>query len=158
MAEIRCPKCKEVFQVDETGYEQIVQQVRDNEFAKELERRNKELETIQAQNIELISMQKEKEYTENINKKNSELLAKDQEIAALRAKLDAGEMEQAFAVSKAMESKAQEFLEETKDSNLIGACVLTLFFAVFVMNTFFPIKLGLTRDPMSKTYGIHKIV
>lgn len=109
MAEIRCPRCKEVFQVDETGYEQIVQQVRDNEFAKELERRNKELEMIQAQNIELISMQKEKEFTENINKKNSELLSKDQEIAALRAKLDAGEMEQTFAISKAMESKTQEF-------------------------------------------------
>ena len=114
MAEIRCPKCKEVFQVDETDYEQIAQQVRDKEFAKELDRRNKELETIQAQNIELISMQKEKEYTENINKKNSELLAKEQEIAALRAKLDSQEMEQAVAVSKAMESKTQEFLEETK--------------------------------------------
>ena len=53
---------------------------------------------------------------------------------------------------------SDEFLEETKDSNLVGACVLTLLFAVFVMNTFFPIKLDLTRDPINKTYGIHKIV
>ena len=29
MAEIRCPHCGEVFQVDETEYAQIVRQVRD---------------------------------------------------------------------------------------------------------------------------------
>jgi hypothetical protein len=51
-----------------------------------------------------------------------------------------------------------EFFKETQDSNLIGACALTLLFAIFIMNTFFPIKLDLTRDPMSKTYGIHKVV
>ncbi len=45
MQEIRCPKCGEVFQVDETGYEQIAHQVRDKEFAKELDRREKELES-----------------------------------------------------------------------------------------------------------------
>ena len=37
MQEIRCPNCGEVFQVDETGYEQIAQQVRNKEFEKELE-------------------------------------------------------------------------------------------------------------------------
>ena len=35
MQEIKCPNCGEVFQVDETGYAQIVKQVRDQEFAKE---------------------------------------------------------------------------------------------------------------------------
>lgn len=35
MQEIRCPKCNEVFQVDDSGYSQIVQQVRDKEFEKE---------------------------------------------------------------------------------------------------------------------------
>ena len=32
MQEIKCPKCGEVFQVDETGYAAIVKQVRDREF------------------------------------------------------------------------------------------------------------------------------
>ena len=35
MQEIKCPKCGEVFQVDETGYAQIVKQVRDREFDEE---------------------------------------------------------------------------------------------------------------------------
>ena len=29
MHEIKCPNCGEVFQVDESGYAQIVQQIRD---------------------------------------------------------------------------------------------------------------------------------
>ena len=36
MQEIKCPKCGEVFQVDESGYAAIVRQVRDKEFEKEL--------------------------------------------------------------------------------------------------------------------------
>ena len=39
MQEIKCPKCGEVFQVDESGYAAIVKQVRDEEFKKELEQR-----------------------------------------------------------------------------------------------------------------------
>ena len=44
MREIKCPNCGQVFQVDETGYAQIVQQVRDQEFETELKRRQRELE------------------------------------------------------------------------------------------------------------------
>lgn len=36
MQEIKCPNCGEVFVVDESGYAQIVQQVRDKEFDKVL--------------------------------------------------------------------------------------------------------------------------
>ena len=39
MREIRCPKCGEVFQVDESGYAAIVKQVRDKEFEKEIRER-----------------------------------------------------------------------------------------------------------------------
>ncbi len=37
--EIRCPKCGEVFQIDESNYESIVKQVRDHTFKEELENR-----------------------------------------------------------------------------------------------------------------------
>ena len=39
MQEIKCPKCGEVFQVDETGYAAIVKQVRDEEFHREIHER-----------------------------------------------------------------------------------------------------------------------
>ena len=41
MQEIKCPNCGEVFQVDEAGYAQILRQVKDKEFEKELKRREK---------------------------------------------------------------------------------------------------------------------
>lgn len=52
----RCPKCGEVFQVDETGYDQIAQQVRDKEFEKELERRKSELNAKHEQSLEIIHL------------------------------------------------------------------------------------------------------
>ena len=39
MHEIKCPRCGEVFQVDESGYAAIVKQVRDKEFEKEISQR-----------------------------------------------------------------------------------------------------------------------
>ena len=39
MREIKCPKCGEVFKVDEAGYADILKQVRDHEFNKELHER-----------------------------------------------------------------------------------------------------------------------
>jgi hypothetical protein len=46
MHEIKCPNCGEVFQVDETGYQQIAHQVRDEEFMKELKRREEALNAV----------------------------------------------------------------------------------------------------------------
>jgi len=51
-----------------------------------------------------------------------------------------------------------EFLEETKDSTLVGACALSLLVAVFIIGTVYPIKMELTRDPKSSTYGIFEDV
>lgn len=114
MQEIRCPKCGEVFQVDETGYNQIAQQVRDREFAKELERREGEMEARHAQEIELFRVKKEQEHTANITRKDAELSEKDRRIAELQAKLDASEKDKNLAVSEAVEKKNEELSRETK--------------------------------------------
>ena len=45
MNEIKCPECGTVFQVDESGFADIVKQVRDGEFAKEIQR---QVELLQA--------------------------------------------------------------------------------------------------------------
>lgn len=115
MQEIRCPKCGEVFQVDETGYDQIARQIRDKEFSKEIERRERELEAKQKSELELLLLQEEKEYTESITKKEAEILAKDKVIAELQAKLDASETAKNLAVSEALEKKNQEISREAKE-------------------------------------------
>ena len=44
MKEIKCPRCGEVFQIDEAGYSAIVQQVRDREFRRQTDEARKRLE------------------------------------------------------------------------------------------------------------------
>lgn len=114
MQEIRCPNCGEVFQVDETGYNQIAQQVRDKEFAKELEQRQKELEAKRERELELIRLQEEKEHTASLTQKDAELSEKERRIAELQAKLDASETLKTLAVSEALKKKNEELSEEAR--------------------------------------------
>ena len=44
MSEIKCPKCGEVFEIDEMSYEKIATQVRDKEFEKRIKEREKQWE------------------------------------------------------------------------------------------------------------------
>lgn len=74
MQEIRCPRCGEVFQVDETGYAAIVKQVRDKEFEKEILSREKALLNEKQTAVEMAVTRTEAE--------------KDRIIAQLRAQLE----------------------------------------------------------------------
>ena len=125
MQEIRCPKCGEVFQVDESCYDQIAQQVRDKEFEKELERRKKELDDKREQELKVIRLQEEKEHTASLTQKDAEISAKDQKIAELQAKLDASETAKSLAVSEALEKKkAAEAAADDKERRLQKATLL----------------------------------
>ena len=115
MAEIKCPKCGEVFQVDETGYEQIARQVRDQEFAKELKRREEDVKAQQERELALIRFQEEKAHTEKITQKEAELAAKDQTIAQLQGKLEASETAMQLAVAQAVEKKNEELSKKASE-------------------------------------------
>ena len=108
MQEIRSPRCGEVFQVDETGYAQIAQQVRDKEFAKELERRAKELKEKQEEQVKVARLQQEKEFGDAISQKNGELAEKDKLIDQLKAQLAGTETEKKLAVAEAIQAKERE--------------------------------------------------
>lgn len=108
MQEIRCPRCGEVFQVDETGYAQIAQQVRDKEFKKELERREKDIEEKQEEKARAARLQQEKEYGDAISQKNGEHAEKDKLIEQLKAQLAGTETEKKLAVAEAIQAKEQE--------------------------------------------------
>ncbi len=122
MQEIKCPKCGEVFQVDESGYAQIVSQVRDNEFYKELERRKKQLDQSRESDLKMLLMEQEQKLNTEINKKKDEIqkkereiLSKEQEIAKLHAEVDKSGTERELAVAKAVQQKNQELSEQTAE-------------------------------------------
>ena len=57
MNEIKCPHCGKVFSVDESEYALLLSQVKNNEFHKELEEREK---NIKENNKNLIDLEKSK--------------------------------------------------------------------------------------------------
>ncbi|MDR0847342.1 MAG: DUF2130 domain-containing protein [Lactobacillales bacterium] len=77
MNEIKCPKCGEIFQVDEAGYADIQKQIRDKEFNREIEDRIHLIEKSQKDEIKLVESE-------------------------LKAKLDKAEIEKNLAVAEAI--------------------------------------------------------
>ena len=119
MKEIKCPNCGQVFQVDASGYAQIVQQIRDTEFEKELDRREKELlqknEAERKLAINEALQEKEKERASALDKKNDELAEKERQIAQLTARLAGMETEKKLAVSEVVQEKEKELNERKSE-------------------------------------------
>ena len=95
MNEIICPNCKKAFKVDEAGFADILKQVRDHQFEKELNNR-------------LALAEKEKESAVELakaNTKNSlqeELAKKESEIAEMKSQIQSAEIQKKLDVSKAI--------------------------------------------------------
>mgnify|MGYP007089528841 CR=1 FL=1 len=53
MNEIVCPHCQKAFKVDESGYAEILKQVHDKDFEKQLAERIKALEAVNSLTTEL---------------------------------------------------------------------------------------------------------
>ena len=112
MQEIKCPNCGQVFQVDESGYASIVQQVRDSEFNKELKRREAELAEKTENDVKIARMEQEKVSLEELRKKDLRISEMDKEIETLKARLDGAETERRLAVTEALGEKEKELAEK----------------------------------------------
>ena len=108
MQEIKCPNCGSVFHVDESGYAQILQQVRDNEFQKELERRERELAQKKEDDLKIARMEQEKSFSEELSKKDSTIAEKERLIEQLKAQISGSETEKQLAVAQAVQEKEKE--------------------------------------------------
>ena len=117
MHEIKCPKCGEVFQVDESGYAELLSQVRNEAFEDELHKRAMELEEKNKNNIKMAKMEQEKNYNAALTNKDKVLAEKDMEIQQLKNKLEMNDSQQKLAVTEAVSGKDKELAE--KDAEII---------------------------------------
>lgn len=134
MNEIICPSCKKAFKVDEAGFADILKQVRDHEFDKELHDRVALLEREKQSAVELAAEKTRGELAADIAKRDTELAdlkaratakikeleaqnsltatqiaaQKDAEFAELKAKLQAIETENRLAVTEAVNKVEKE--------------------------------------------------
>ena len=99
MKELKCPKCGNVFTVDESDYADIVNQVKNAEFESELNRRMKEAEKLSRmekeaelgkkdseiarlqEQLKSIAMSKQLEFVEQMNAKDNEIARLKNEVA-----------------------------------------------------------------------------
>ena len=121
MQEIKCPKCGEVFVVDESGYANIVKQVRDKEFAKELKKREEELKDAQQKDLDLVRLEQKNQLDKALSAKDSELSEKDKKIQELEARIENNEISRNLAVSEAVNAKEKEISQKNDEINALKA-------------------------------------
>lgn len=110
MNEIICPHCRKAFKMDDTAFADILKQVRDSEFEKEVHDRIQNA-------VDLAKATTKNEAQTNIAKKDTELVElkaekeallaqikaeKDAEITKLQAKLESAETEKKLAINEAV--------------------------------------------------------
>ncbi|HEY2003854.1 MAG TPA: DUF2130 domain-containing protein [Candidatus Saccharimonadia bacterium] len=135
MNEIKCPKCNNVFKVDEAGYADILKQVRDHEFQKEIHDREEMLNADKVSAVKLAEANTKNELQAEVSKRDTEIAQlkaqrdslvgelkaeKDAEIARLQAKLESYEIEKKLAVNEAVtivEKERDELAGELKSKD-----------------------------------------
>lgn len=108
MKELKCPKCGNVFKVDEADYAAIVGQVKNAEFNQEVERRMKELEKQQKSEQKAETLKAEQNYQKLLSEKELNLTQKDAEIAKLQSQLEGIENTNQLSLAKEIAKKDKE--------------------------------------------------
>ncbi len=101
MQDIICPHCHKAFQVDEAGYANILQQVRDSAFEQQLHER---LELAEKDKLAALRLAQ----VEAANQLQTAAMHKDQEILALKARLESAELARQLAVTEALSQVERE--------------------------------------------------
>ena len=116
MNEIKCPHCGEVFKVDASGYADIVKQVRDAEFSRDLDERVRAVQREGEQALELERSRSSAALQEAESQRNAQLVEqknaaarelaqevakRDAELVELRAKLEGAAAERESASQRA---------------------------------------------------------
>ena len=126
MPEIKCPKCGNVFQVDESDYASIARQIRDHEFEDELSRRIREIEEKKEQELQVKLIKQQQAQQDELSRKElalkeaelriSDLKSKsDSQIKELEAKLKVGDTEMKLAVAQAQSKKDEEIAAKNNE-------------------------------------------
>ena len=116
MAELKCPHCGQAFTVDDTELSSIIQQIRDKEFEKDIEKRISELKEhmMMTHRLEMeakeneIKLMSQKEYDKEIQKLKSQLDKATEKSAKLQAQLESSEDKKIIAVMEAVKKVEEE--------------------------------------------------
>ena len=107
MKELKCPKCGNVFQVDEADYASIVSQVKNAEFEAETQHRLAEMNKRLTAEQQLATSRTEQSFQAQLSKKDLLLGEKDTEIERLKMQLQNIESKKQSELTLALAEKDQ---------------------------------------------------
>ena len=107
MKELKCPKCGNVFQVDEADYASIVSQVKNAEFEAEIQHRLAEMNKRLTAEQQLATSRTEQSFQAQLSKKDLLLGEKDTEIERLKMQLQTIESKKQNELTLALAEKDQ---------------------------------------------------
>ncbi len=108
MQEIKCPNCGKAFTIDEAGYAEILKQVHDSEFDRQLRIRLELAEQEKRSAVELAQARL-------ANELNKALAARDAELQQLKSSLQASETARKLAITEAV-GKVEKERDELRGS------------------------------------------
>jgi hypothetical protein len=113
--EIVCPHCSKLFKIDESGYADILKQVHDHEFEKQLKERLALAEKEKKIEIELAQAKAANEFQKDV-------ASKDAEIQSLKSRLESSDAALKLAVTEALSAieKERDALKAKVDANEIS--------------------------------------
>lgn len=116
MNEIKCPKCGEVFTIDEASYASIVKQVRDNEFNAEIRSRELDFGRDKENALRIAKAESDKVLQEQLSKKDSL-------IQELRSRLEQKDYERELAITKAVAQKDAQLGEQQLEISRLSSAI-----------------------------------
>lgn len=116
MNEIKCPKCGEVFTIDEASYASIVKQVRDNEFNAEIRSRELDFGRDKENALRIAKAESDKVLQEQLSKKDSL-------IQELRSRLEQKDSERELAITKAVAQKDAQLGEKQLEISRLSSAI-----------------------------------
>ena len=112
MKDIICPNCNKAFKIDESGYVELLKQVRTQQFNEEIENRLKLAEQEKVNAVQLTAAQVESKMKDQIAEKERQLLAAQAEMNRvsneLNLKIEQAKLEQQLSVSEAVKAMEKE--------------------------------------------------
>lgn len=112
MKDIICPNCNKAFKIDESGYVELLKQVRTQQFNEEIDSRLKLAEQEKVNAVQLTAAQVESKMKDQIAEKERQLLAAQAEMNRisneLNLKIEQAKLEQQLSVSEAVKAMEKE--------------------------------------------------
>ena len=122
MKDIKCPKCGEIFKIDDASYASIIKQVHDEEFDKEIHRIEKQFEQDMKSAVTVAEITIKSQKEEEINKLKQRLLEveseKEMRVEKLESELKLEKANSEKAIEKAVQSKEVELIQLKSDMKL----------------------------------------